>query len=106
MTANATAENYWLRSIPQTTCSENANANNILGIVRYDSSSTDDPTSTGYDLDDDCDDMPMGSLVPYVSLDAGSESTEDDLGVAITTSGSFLRWTIGGSVSAIIHNMP
>lgn len=102
VTANATSDNYWMRAVPQTTCSENDNSDNIRGIVRYDSSSTTDPTSTGYDIADDCDDMPMASLVPYVALDAGSESTQDELGVSFTTVGSFFRWTIGGSVSLSI----
>lgn len=100
VTANATADNYWMRATIQTTCSENDNADNVLGIVRYDSTSTATPTSTGYDLDDDCDDMPMASLVPYLALDAGSDGTEDDLNVTVAkNSDNYFRWTIGTSVS-------
>jgi len=44
--ADQTATNYWFRSIPQSSCSENDSTNDIRAIVRYDNSSTADPTTT------------------------------------------------------------
>jgi len=95
--ANQTTADYWMRSIPQTTCSENSNTNDIKGIVRYNSDSTSDPTSTVYSLADDCDDMDMSLLVPYLTKNAGSETVEDDLAVAISNVNNLFKWSIGGT---------
>ncbi|KAJ8115051.1 hypothetical protein ONZ43_g4754 [Nemania bipapillata] len=99
VTANATADNYWMRAIAQTTCSENANPDNIKGIIRYDSTSTDDPTSTAWDSasDDDCNDEDMSTLVPYVAIDAtdATSGTEEDFAVAIVRSGNNVLWKMG-----------
>lgn len=93
VTANATADNYWLRAIAQTACSDNANPQNIKGIVRYDSSSTTDPTSIAWESasTDDCEDEDMTDLVPYLAI-AASDSAEvdDDFDVLINTSGLWL----------------
>jgi hypothetical protein len=80
--ASEPIDDYWMRAIPQVTCSNNDNVDGILGIVRYDVSSTVDPTTTMYNYTDSCDDMPLASLVPYLPLDPGSETTEEDLEVA------------------------
>ena len=97
--ADQSASNYWMRAVPQTTCSNNNNTADIRGIVRYDSSSSDTPTSTGYDLADDCNDMPMSSLVPYVAADAGTETSSQELPVSVAlNSKNLLRWSIGGTV--------
>jgi hypothetical protein len=50
VTASESSGDYWMRAIPQESCSNNDNVDNILGIVRYDSSSTADPTTSAYDL--------------------------------------------------------
>lgn len=95
VTANATADNYWMRAIAQTACSDNANPDNIKGIVRYDNTSTDDPTSTAWAdaSDDDCDDEDMSLLVPYLAITASdSPEDEDDFEVAITIGGNGVLW--------------
>ncbi|KAI1121075.1 putative extracellular dihydrogeodin oxidase/laccase [Nemania abortiva] len=101
VTANATADNYWMRAIAQTTCSNNENPDNIKGIIRYDSTSTDDPTSTAWDsaADDDCDDEDMSLLVPYLAVDAtdAPSGTEDDFTVAITTGSTGVLWEMGST---------
>ncbi|RDW85906.1 multicopper oxidase-1 [Coleophoma crateriformis] len=97
VTANATADNYWLRAIAQTTCSDNDNPQNIMGIVRYDSTSTDDPTSVAWDSasTDDCDDEDMSNLVPYLAIVASDTPTSDeDFSVKIETSG---LWVMGNN---------
>ncbi|KAI1310840.1 putative extracellular dihydrogeodin oxidase/laccase [Xylaria venustula] len=110
VTADATADNYWMRAIPQTTCSNNDNPDNIKGIVRYDSSSTDDPTSSAVDAasDDDCDDEDMSSLVPYLAIDAtdAPDGTEDDFAVAIVTSTNGVLWEMGSSSMVSEWNYP
>ncbi|KAM0322050.1 hypothetical protein ACHAQA_009793 [Verticillium albo-atrum] len=59
------ADNFWMRAIPQSACSDNDSTDNIKAIVYYgDSPST--PETTGYDYTDSCDDE-TDNLVPYVS---------------------------------------
>ncbi len=46
VTAEFDTGDFWMRAIPQEACSDNDNVDNILGIIRYDSSSTSDPTTS------------------------------------------------------------
>lgn len=98
VTANATAGDYWMRAIAQSACSDNANPDNIKGIIRYDSSSTADPTSTAHASadTDDCVDEPAASLVPYLSIDADVSDHEDDFSVAIARTAGRFYWSMGG----------
>ncbi|KAK5999269.1 Laccase-2 [Cladobotryum mycophilum] len=96
VTANQPAANYWMRAIPQKTCSDNENANNIKGMVRYGPSSAN-PTSSPHLMPDDCDDMPMSDLVPYLTFKVGGQSSDELLPVAITMSDKVFKWTIKGS---------
>jgi FtsP/CotA-like multicopper oxidase with cupredoxin domain len=59
---------YWIRSGWQTGCAANQNADNITGILRYNSSSTADPTTAGITPSTDCGDEPLASLIPWLSL--------------------------------------
>ncbi|KAH8653576.1 putative extracellular dihydrogeodin oxidase/laccase [Xylariales sp. PMI_506] len=101
VTANATAGDYWMRAIIQTTCSKNDNPDNVLGIVRYDSSSTEDPTSTAWASAaiDDCDDEDMSLLVPYLVVPASSTPDFTDNFVVQLTSGaeSVTYWEMGSN---------
>ena len=96
VTANQPTDNYWMRSIPQVSCSvNNTNANNIRGIVRY-GASTADPTTTGYAAPDNCNDPPNSELVPYLQQNIGAYSTEEDLEVTLTkdSAGIFLWYLV------------
>ncbi|KAI1426996.1 putative extracellular dihydrogeodin oxidase/laccase [Xylaria sp. FL1777] len=110
VTANATADDYWMRAIAQTTCSNNDNPDNIKGIIRYDSTSTADPTSSAWDAAsaDDCDDEDLSTLVPYVSIDAtdAPDGTEDDFAVAIVRSGTGVLWEMGSTSMVSQWNYP
>lgn len=93
VTATETTGDFWLRAIPQESCSDNDNVDNILGIVRYDSSSTADPTTTSYDLDDSCLDEDSSNLVPYLAIEAGTMSDEDDEEATLTI-GTSIKWVM------------
>lgn len=98
VTANEPVGNYWMRAIPQLTCSANDNVDGILGIVRYDSTDTADPTTTAYNYTDSCDDFPMASLVPYLPLDAGTSDVTNDLDVTVAASASgIVYWYVANS---------
>jgi FtsP/CotA-like multicopper oxidase with cupredoxin domain len=97
VTATESSGDFWMRAIPQESCSDNDNVDNILGIVRYDSSSTSDPTSTAYTTTDSCDDEDITTLVPYLAIDAStSYSTEDDEAVTLSV-GNTIKWNMGGT---------
>ncbi|OCK79607.1 multicopper oxidase [Lepidopterella palustris CBS 459.81] len=93
--ADQDTADYWMRAIPQAECSNNLDSDNIRAIVRYDSTSTSDPTTTAYDYTDDCIDEDSSNLVPYLSQTVTSP-TGDDLTVAIgRNSANLFRWQIG-----------
>ena len=92
--ANQATDNYWMRSIPQISCSNNNNANNILGIVRYESS-TGDPTTVGHTYEDSCLDLSSTALVPYLELNVGADSSFNDLEVVYKhNDANLIRWYI------------
>ena len=90
--ATETAGNYWMRAIPQTACSDNDNADNIKGIVKYDSSDSTEPTTSAYTYTDSCDDEDVSDLVPYLSKDASTDSVEDDFAVTVGRSNNVFKW--------------
>ncbi|KAF2495700.1 laccase Lcc4 [Lophium mytilinum] len=95
VTADQDTADYWMRAIPQSECSNNDDSDNIRAIIRYDSSSTDDPSSTAYDYADDCIDEDASDLVPYLSQTVVSP-TGDDLTVAVgKNANNLFRWQIG-----------
>lgn len=101
VTADQTADNYWMRALPQATCSDNDSADNIKGIIRYDSTSTADPTTTEWAAleVDDCDDMPLTDLVPYLALDASTAfSVDTELGVTVAEdSADVFKWYLNST---------
>ncbi|KAK9416559.1 putative Multicopper oxidase [Seiridium unicorne] len=91
--ANQNAGNYWLRAIPQTSCSStNENTLDITGIFNYDSVDVATPTTTGWAYSDSCDDE-TDNLKPFVELDAAQGGLEADFEVGLAVNGVF-RWTI------------
>lgn len=88
------ATDFWMRAIPQATCSSNDMADNIRGIVHYGSSSGT-PNTTGYDYVDSCDDMTL-DLSPVLQLDAESSpiyEEVEEVGLTFNSDG-FARWVI------------
>jgi FtsP/CotA-like multicopper oxidase with cupredoxin domain len=99
-TANATSGNYWMRAIIQAACSNNLNPDNVLGIIRYDSDSTDDPTSvaTAAAATDDCEDEPASSLVPYLAIVASDDPNyTDDFAVQLVQASVGGLWEMGNN---------
>jgi len=94
--ANATAGNYWMRAGWQNSCATNYAWDNGLGIIRYDSTSTSDPTSTGPDFPASCADEDISKFVPYVPITVGDATYEDIVNVGYQWPGLFL-WTINSS---------
>lgn len=101
VTASQVADitDYWMRAVPQSGCSNNNNSADIKGIVRYDSSSTADPSTSPYDglsTSDPCADMPLTSLIPHVSQTVVDPRDDSDLTVTVTqNSAKLFKWQIG-----------
>lgn len=96
--ANADAGDYWLRGGWVSSCGTINNADDITGIVRYDASSTSDPTSTStVTASTSCGDEPYASIVPYLSLDVGTIASEADETLSFAASASAFTWTINSS---------
>lgn len=98
--ANAVADNYWLRAIAQTACSDNANPTDIKGIIRYtDSDATAEPTSTvtsNADVDE-CRDENMADLVPYVVFDVEEADVTENFAVSVGAVASRFYWAMGNT---------
>ena len=95
--ANANPGNYWLRAGWVTACATNDNADNMTGIVRYDSTSTADPTTNSTVVaSSSCGDEPQSSLVPHLSLDVTNIPiiAEEALAFIFDT---YFKWTINTS---------
>lgn len=79
-------DNYWFRAIPQSGCSNNTRADDIKGIINYESVPYGLPTSTKQVYPDDhwCFDMNMYGVVtePVLALDAylsNAENVSEDI---------------------------
>ncbi|RDW71747.1 putative Laccase-2 [Coleophoma crateriformis] len=95
--ANATSGDYWLRAGWTAACSTNLNANDITAIIRYDASSTADPTTTStVTVSDSCSDEPVTNLVPYLAMDVSDITSTNEETLDFTFSDYFL-WTINSS---------
>ncbi|KAI0835052.1 multicopper oxidase [Hypoxylon sp. FL0890] len=88
------ADNFWMRAIPQSACSDNDNSDNIRGIVTY-TGNVSDPTTTGWDYTDGCDDE-TDNLVPYISKTVGTGTTVTEEASVAVTNGVF-RWTLNST---------
>ena len=95
--ANQETTDYWMRAVPQTSCSSNENSADIRAIVRYDASSTSEPTTDPDEnlSNDDCNDELLSNLVPYLPQTVVDPRQDQDLGVSIATQGNLFKWQIG-----------
>ncbi|KAJ4347142.1 uncharacterized protein N0V89_011080 [Didymosphaeria variabile] len=95
--ADQETADYWMRAVPQSSCSSNANSADIRAIVRYSASSTSDPTSTADSnlSNADCNDELLSNLVPYLSQTVVDPRQDEDLGVSISQTGNLFKWQIG-----------
>jgi len=69
----------------------------MTGIIRYDSTSTADPTTNStVTASTSCGDVPAASLVPHLSMDVGNFSSvnQEELSFAVP---DYFRWTLNSS---------
>ncbi|OLN86528.1 Laccase-2-like protein 4 [Colletotrichum chlorophyti] len=92
----STADNFWIRAIPQSACSDNDSTDNIKGIISY-TGTVSTPTTSAYSYTDSCDDE-TDNLVPYISKTV-SDANWDDLETATVgknTAGLF-KWALNST---------
>lgn len=99
------ADNFWLRAIPQSACSENDNTNDIRGIIYYgDSPST--PSTKAYSYDDSCDDE-TDNLVPYISKTVEEESSTNVEAASVGfNSDNLFRWYLNSTSMVVEWSNP
>lgn len=105
---SAVADDFWIRAIPDSFCSENDNSNHIRGILHY-GSSTGTPQTSAPDFDENnCAGESSENIVPYLAIDAGSSAdSSDDLAVTISTnSDNLFKWYIGGTTFLVDWSNP
>ncbi|KAL5355247.1 Cupredoxin [Aspergillus floccosus] len=86
--------NFWLRAIPQEACSETSAVDNIKGIVRYNRSSTAEPTTSAWSYTDSCADESSSNLVPWLPVNALDSATVASEEVAVQVTDNALLWTM------------
>lgn len=105
-----TADAFWLRAIPQTSCSKNSNAENIRGVVYYKHVHTV-PSTTAHHASNSCADEDGAQLVPLVSHDLHLSPDEtfyvESLPATITrTENALYRWQLNGTSMAVNWSDP
>jgi FtsP/CotA-like multicopper oxidase with cupredoxin domain len=98
---------FWLRAIPQTSCSKNSNAANIRGIITYKNPGEKDheplrlPTTSPHNYTDSCIDEDPTNLIPIITPDfTPSENIiyNKSLPVGITLdANNHYHWTLNGT---------
>lgn len=103
VTADQITDNYWMRAVPQSECSDNEAGDNIKGIVHYQGAdSNTDPTSLKWDdLDSNCDGFPSSKLVPWFPVDAKisdtSKTVHSEVNFDKVGETPQYLWTLGGN---------
>ncbi|ORY70450.1 Cupredoxin [Pseudomassariella vexata] len=98
------ASNFWMRAIPQSSCSENDNSDDIRGIIYYDTIGT--PETSAYDYTDSCDDE-TANISPYIAKTVGDffNSTSETAAVSSNEEGLF-RWTLNSTTMLVSWEDP
>lgn len=112
ITANqaSVAKNFWLRAVPDTYCSSNANGDNIRGIIHYGSGAAATPSTTAqpnYDVSTNCYGEPMASIVPFLAKTVSpSLSVNVETMDYIPNPDGLQRWYLDGSTFSSPWNNP
>ncbi|KAJ5357309.1 laccase [Penicillium brevicompactum] len=106
------ANSFWLRAIPQLSCSTNSNAENIRGIINYGiGSATSLPNTTSYTITDTCEDEPASKLSPIISKDLSLTASDfyynEDLPASVAQNeNSVFRWYLNGTSMQVTWYQP
>lgn len=94
------ADDFWVRAVPQSACSDNDNGDNIKGIISY-GASVGTPETTSYDYIDSCADESSDDLVPYLSKTVSTESWTVDEAATVGTASGYFKWYLNETTMAV-----
>lgn len=89
-----TSGDLWLRAIAREACSESDAVDNVKGIIRYNNTSTADPTTSAYDYTDSCADEELTNLVPYLAINASDVTITNSVTAGVQVTENALLWTM------------
>jgi FtsP/CotA-like multicopper oxidase with cupredoxin domain len=92
--ATQSSGDFWFRAYAASFCGQREDGYDLKAIVRYDSKSKDEPTTTGPTFGDNCDDMPTASLVPALKLDVGPSSSNQTADFQQVIADGVIHWAI------------
>ncbi|KAJ5658582.1 CAZyme family AA1 [Penicillium longicatenatum] len=100
------ASDFWIRAIPQTSCSENDNVDNIKGILHY-KKKAGTPKTSAYKFVDGCVDEDMSNIVPIVQKSVSAANWEGLEDVTVNfNSDKLFRWYLNSTTMEIEWNDP
>ncbi|UKZ82862.1 hypothetical protein TrVFT333_010662 [Trichoderma virens FT-333] len=95
------ADNFWMRAIPQDSCSDNDSADNIRGVVYY-GSSPGTPNTMAYPYIDSCDDEKSSDLVPYLSKTVeGASWNEAEVVTSGFNNAKLVKWYLNSTTMVV-----
>ncbi|KAL4908522.1 hypothetical protein BDW74DRAFT_166169 [Aspergillus multicolor] len=102
----SSASNFWLRTIPQQSCSDIEDPGNIAGIFHY-SDTPSTPKTQPFTFVDSCNDEAMASLVPHVPMDVQPPDYYDN---TLATIGfnekNYFRWLLNSTTMQVYWEDP
>lgn len=100
------ARNHWIRAVPQAGCSENANVDNIRGILHY-HGKIGTPETSPWQFDDLCYDEDMANLVPVVSRSVSTAGWESMTDVTVDKNvNNLFRWYLNSTTMDVLWEDP
>ncbi|CAI7666690.1 unnamed protein product [Penicillium discolor] len=100
------SDSFWIRAIPQEACSENANPDDIRGIMYYDNRPST-PTTNAFTFLDECIDEPVTSLVPQVPKTVSAADWNNLTDVTLgRNSANLFRWYLNSTTMQVLWEDP
>ncbi|CAG7948550.1 unnamed protein product [Penicillium nalgiovense] len=100
------SDSFWIRAIPQEACSENANPDNIRGILYY-GNQPGTPTTRPYTFPDECIDEPAFKIVPRVPKTVSAAEWNNLTDVTLRRNNANLfRWYLNSTTMQVLWEDP
>ncbi|XP_044716387.1 multicopper oxidase domain-containing protein [Hirsutella rhossiliensis] len=97
------AENFWMRAIPQSSCSNVNNSDNVRAVVHY-GERPSTPSTLGYSFTDSCDDEK--NLSPHITKDLTPTQITTSEFVNLTTVEGLFKWSLNSTSMVVDWRNP
>lgn len=101
----ANAGSYWMRAVPQLSCSPNGNPDDIKGIVYY-GLSHNEPTTQPYTMADNCLNEPVSQHHPVVQRQVGAVSSNVKEQLTVSKPNGFFKWFLNTTSLRVDWSQP